>query len=303
MQDSKIEDGQSEETTPSILGLIWRGLLMGLAEVVPGVSGGTIALITGIYSHLVNCLASLSFASVRLLTTPRAFYEHHRLGFLLPLIAGMVVGIWLFAQLIVVLLERFQPVVWAFFFGVIATSVVVVGKNRSPKMLLTYGLLGLVASLLLTHAGQLTAQPSPLLFFLAGMIAVSAWILPAISGSYLLLILGLYEPMLEAVRQLDLVSLASLGAGCVVGLLLFIRALKWVLEHHYERLLSLLTGFLLGSVLNLWPWQWQAESRWSEFVSPDSYATLSNEPAWFGIAIVFAVTGGVFLWFIASRRV
>lgn len=303
MQDDKLEGEKDGDTIPPILGLVWRGLLMGLAEVVPGVSGGTIALITGIYTHLVNCLASLSFSSVRLLATPRAFYDHHRLGFLLPLIAGMALGIWLFAQLIGVLLERFEPVVWAFFFGVIATSVIVVGKNRAPKLLLTYGVIGLGASLLLTHAGQLTAQPSPLLFFFAGMIAVSAWILPAISGSYLLLILGLYEPMLNAVRQLDLVSLASLGAGCMVGLVLFIRALKWVLEHHYERLLSLLTGFLLGSVLNLWPWKWEAESRWSEFVSPSAYATLSNEPSWFGMAVVSTAVGGVFLWFIASRRV
>ncbi len=284
------------------LSILWRGMLMGLAEVVPGVSGGTMALVTGIYQQLIEALASFGIASFGLLRDFPQFVKHHRLAFLIPLGIGMVAGVVVFAQVMGYLLAHFKPVVWAFFFGVIAASVYVVGRLRSWVNLLIYGSVGLVMAIGVLFSNQLQGDPSPLTFFLAGMLAVSAWILPAISGSYMLLLLGLYEPVLAAVRAFDLVMLFSLLAGCAVGLMLFVRVLKWLLQRWYEPLLALLTGFMLGSVVNLWPWQVAAATRLEQFVSPTAYTMAEGDAAMMLPVIIAFGLGSIFLWSISRQR-
>lgn len=287
----------------SIWGNVWRGLLMGLAEVVPGVSGGTMALITGIYGRLIESIAAFGFKSLPLLRDWRAFYAHHQLGFLLPLAAGMGVGILLFAQVMGFLLSHYKPVVWAFFFGVIMASVLVIGKQRAWHHLLTFGGVGVVLALLVVSLDHGLSEATPINFFLAGMLAVSAWILPAISGSYVMLIIGLYEPVIDAIRNLEWLSLFSVAAGCVVGLALFVRLLSWLLNNWYEQLLALLTGFMLGSVLNLWPWKIAADVRWEQFVSPAVYSSATGEAAYLGLSVVAVLSGSLFLWLISRQRI
>ncbi|MEC8618633.1 MAG: DUF368 domain-containing protein, partial [Pseudomonadota bacterium] len=167
-----------------------RGVLMGLAELVPGVSGGTIAFISGIYYQLVSALSSFGPLSFKLAMQPRQFWLHHHLGFLLALVVGMVAGILVFARLIEFMMEAAEPVLWAFFFGVIAVSVLQIGAARSPRYLAAYGALGVLAGLLFLSLPSVDMSESMFVLFVAGMVAVSAWILPGISGSFVLLLLG-----------------------------------------------------------------------------------------------------------------
>ena len=168
-------------------------------------------------------------------------------------------------------------------------------------MLATYGVGGLLLALVVVTLPGFAGSATYSSFFFAGMIAVSAWILPAVSGSYMLLVLGLYEAVLTAVRELDFALLASLGVGCVVGLMLFVRLLDWLLARFYEQLLALLTGFMLGSLVNLWPWQLAAVNDWSRYVSPARYASVIEGQAFLIPCVLSMILGSVLLWLIARE--
>lgn len=272
---------------------------MGLAEVVPGVSGGTIALLTGIYRQLVDALASFGPKSLTLLSSPKAFSEHHRLPFLFSLGCGMVAGVIIFARLMGFLLSHYPPPVWSFFLGVILTSALMLGAKRAVRDLIPWGTLGLLFGLAMLLAPSLGRTESLLAVFLGGAIAVCAWILPAVSGSYVLLLLGMYEKVLTAVSDFDLPLLAALGAGCVVGLMSFVRVLRFVLERFYQQTMSLLCGFMLGSTLNLWPWRVQRGVT-SEWVLPGAYAE-AGEPAFVIASLCACLVGGTGLWLLARH--
>ena len=275
-------------------GIFGRGMLMGLAEVVPGVSGGTMAFITGIYAEMVTTIATFGVRSLVLLRNPRLFYSHHNLSFLLLLGGGMVVGVGVFAQLMQYLLSSYQPLVWAFFSGVILMSAGVIGRQLPAKFLVIYTPLGTVLGVSLLWLPAATGEPDALHFFLGGAVAVCAWLLPAISGSYVLLALGLYAPVIDALAGLNYEVLVSLGMGCVVGLMLFARLLGWLLRRCREPLLSLLIGFMLGSLFKLWPWQDPLQSGgWSGLLWPSDY--LAGE-AHIGGAIVMCLAGAFLLW-------
>jgi len=288
------------QAQPSDMGVAGRGVLMGLAEVVPGVSGGTMAFISGIYPALVGALATFGPGSLPMLARPLQFWEHHNLRFLLVLAAGMGLGILIFAQLMHFLLAHYQPLVWAFFSGVIAMSVVVIGRFRRPGQLLSWGALGLLLGLSLLWLPALQSDPALWLVFVGGAVAVCAWLLPAVSGSYVLLALGLYAPVIDALAGFNLPVLATLTAGCALGLLMFAKALAWLLRHYSEALLSLLTGFMLGSVPKLWPWQLSAaEGLGVEFLSPQHYAAASGQSSHALAALLMFVLGGIALWLLS----
>jgi putative membrane protein len=278
---------------------VWRGLLMGLAEVVPGVSGGTMALLTGIYRELVQALASFGVGSFALLRSPQVFINHHHLGFLTSLATGMVLGIIFFARLMKYLLANFPPPVWAFFFGVIAVSAVMVASKRSVKTLLGWGITGLGLGLAMLLVPTLGDTDSLVVVFIGGAIAVCAWILPAVSGSYMLLLLGLYERIIVAISEFDLVVLAVLGVGCIVGLMSFVRLLNVLLRGYYERTMGLLCGFMFGSTLNLWPWRVVGETG-SVWLTPAEYASLGR-PDFFLLSGLACLLGGLGLWLLARR--
>ncbi len=281
------------ETAWSLFSIIWRGLLMGLAEVVPGVSGGTMAFITGIYHELVRSLASFGPSSFSLLTQPRLFAQHHNLRFLCALAVGMFCGVLLFAQLMDYLLEHYQPVVWGFFSGVIAMSVVVIGRARALLNLLSYGVVGLVCGIALLWLPTSSSEPVLWMFFIGGIISVCAWLLPAVSGSYMLLAMGLYPAVVAAVAEFDFQILIVLLSGCAVGLLLFSKSLAWLLRHYQEPLLALLTGFMLGSIANLWPWQQVAEVTTEKWLSPAGYAAVQGTSPFMLLTAVAFVCGAL----------
>lgn len=241
------------------LGIYVRGFAMGAADVVPGVSGGTIAFITGIYERLIQCLTSVDVRSVQLLFRWRIRELWARIdgNFLLLLLAGILSAIFSLAHVIDFLLDQYPILVWSAFFGlIVASALTLLIKNIQISLqALIFLVLGMILIFLVSTSSYTALDPVLPVVFLAGMIAISAMLLPGLSGSFLLLVFGLYEPTLEAVKALDFAYLLSFAMGAATGLLLFSRLIHWLLKHHYRNTLMLLIGMLFGSLYAVWPWR------------------------------------------------
>ena len=236
-----------------------KGLAMGAADVVPGVSGGTIAFITGIYDELLSSINAVNFDTLKILRKEglKAAWKEVNGAFLLPLFLGIATSFVTLASLFKRLLEEYPNLLWAFFFGLIIASVFVVGKmvkNWDARTIVGV-VIGTIVSFWLTTIEPSAGTEAYWFVFLAGVIAICAMILPGISGSFILLLLGVYASMLTAVSNMDLVFIAILGAGAVVGLLSFSRVLKWTLDNYHDLTVSVLIGFLIGSLNKIWPWK------------------------------------------------
>jgi len=240
-------------------GIFLRGLAMGAADVVPGVSGGTIAFITGIYSELLHSLSRFNLQLIKTLKNQgiKAAWQHINGYFLLSLGLGIIVSILSLARLVTYLLDAHPLLVWSFFFGLILASSIFVLRQMQGWTL--GGVILLIVGITLAVAiGQLRPAEvvaSNAYIFMAGAIAICAMILPGISGSFILLLLGVYSHVLGAVKALDLTTLMLFGSGCVVGLLSFVRLLTWLLDHYHQRVIALLAGFIAGSLYLVWPWK------------------------------------------------
>ena len=285
-------------------GIFLRGAAMGMAEVVPGVSGGTIAFITGIYRELLETIAGLSFRSVgRLRYGVVAFWRTSNLGFLAALGAGMVTSILLFARVILELLDSMPLLVWAFFFGLIVGSCIDIARHSSVRVLIRVAPFGLAAALILSLSGAIALEPTPLWLFVGGMIAVSAWILPGVSGGYMLLLLGLYPSVIAAVVDLELGRLAMLMLGCVAGLAVFARVLSFLMRRHYGPVMAVLTGFMAGSLIKLWPWRSGASGA-DLPVMPWTYQQLNgHDPMLLGVVAAMLLGLGVVVLLVVVRDV
>ncbi|MDE2942666.1 MAG: DUF368 domain-containing protein [Gemmatimonadota bacterium] len=240
-------------------GVYAKGLAMGLADLVPGVSGGTIAFISGIYDELVATIAGLDR---RLLGTLReggvhGVWQAGNLGFLAVLLTGIGTSVFAFAGLLNWLLANRPVELWAFFFGLVAASVPLVGRRVADRRAGIWALAAAGAALaaVITSLPPLVRSDAPLFLAAAAAVAACAMILPGISGSFILLILGAYAPVIAALSNLDLLRLAAVGLGIVVGLLTFSRVLRRLLARLRTPTLAVLTGFLLGSLNALWPWK------------------------------------------------
>ncbi len=239
--------------------LFLKGLAMGAADVVPGVSGGTIAFVTGIYDQLLGSIRRVDAEAVRLLLKqgPKAAWEHINGTFLVVLGSGVLVALLSLAKGIHYLLLNYPTWLWAFFFGLILASIVHVGKEIRHWNMGSIGLLavGAVFAGWISTAAPGSIEPTPLIVLGAGSVAICAMILPGISGSFILLLMGLYEPILGALKNLDLGVMALFGGGAVVGLMLFSRLLTWLLATYHNLTFAILTGFMVGSLLKVWPWK------------------------------------------------
>ena len=180
----------------------------------------------------------------------------------------------------------------------IAMSVVVIGRARAPAALTKWAPLGLAAGLCLLFLPQAGADAGWLRMFIGGLIAVCAWLLPAVSGSFVLLAMGLYGTVIDAVANLDMAVLLVLGSGCVCGIMAFSRGLSWILHHHGESLLSFLTGFMLGSIVKLWPWQLSDQAGLAALAGPEQYVSATGSPHLLLQTGITIVAGGVALWLI-----
>lgn len=256
-------DGPQKRSLKDYFLVALRGIGMGAADIVPGVSGGTIAFITGIYAELLATISGIRFSLFTVLRQDglAAAWQKANLNFLVALLSGIAIAIVSLANLLSYLLATQEQLVWGFFFGLVAASVFIVGKDVKQwgTSTITAFVVGVAIAILVTSIPPLSSLNFPGFIFIAGMIAICAMILPGISGSFLLLILGAYEDVLHAVKSVDLKTIAEFGAGCVVGLLGFSRALNWMYRNHINLTISLLTGFMLGSLQKLWPWQQKVE--------------------------------------------
>ncbi|MHC0431834.1 DUF368 domain-containing protein [Streptomyces sp. O3] len=245
----------------------FRGALIGTAEAVPGVSGGTVALITGVYEKLIGGAGHLTSALrvgasdlARGRGTARARAELRNVDWsvLLPLLAGMAAALVLAAKLIAPVVEEHPQFAYAVFFGLVLASLWVPYSGSGKRWTAgNYALCLVVAAGAFTLTGLPPGEmpTNPVVVALAGSVAICALVLPGVSGSFLLLTMGLYEPTIDAVNERDLGYVAAFGLGCAVGLALFVKLLKWLLENYHHMTLVVMTGLMAGSLRALWPWQ------------------------------------------------
>jgi putative membrane protein len=239
---------------------ILKGALMGAANVIPGVSGGTMALLTGIFEKLINTIKAFDLTAIKLACgfKFKALFEHVDIKFLSAIGIGVVVSILTFARILEYLFNHHALYVWAFFFGLILASVYFVGKKieRIRGSVITLFILGtfIAGSIaFLTPAEENASIPYLLI---CGAIAMCSMILPGLSGSYVLLLMGNYQlVMIKSVSNFDLSVLIPVGIGAVCGLLAFARLLAWIFKKFHDQTIALLTGFIFGSLSILWPWK------------------------------------------------
>ena len=232
---------------------------MGAADAVPGVSGGTIAFISGIYEELISTISNVNFS---LITTWKkegflAFWKQLNGNFIIALLLGIIISFVSFMRLAKYLIEYHPVLIWSFFFGLIIASIYFVAKQIKKWELSTVVslFLGAIIAYYISSMPLSTDSDSSLFLVFAGAIAICAMILPGISGSFILLVLGAYKALSDAVHDWDFKKLGLFVLGAVVGLLSFSRLLKWLFKHYHNLTLAVLTGFILGSLNKVWPWK------------------------------------------------
>lgn len=286
-------------------GVFLRGIAMGAADIVPGVSGGTIAFITGIYFRLLAAIGAIPAAMFGDLLKGRVrnFWVRCDGTFLVTLLAGIVTSIATMASAISYLLTAFPILLWSFFFGLILASVWHVARQIKSLnwALLAPLLIGITFAWWVTTLPAGQASPDGLVFFASGALAICAMILPGISGSFILVILGMYAPLLAAIKGAELAVLGLFAAGCLVGLLSIARVLTWAIHRYHDLVLALLTGFMVGALNKVWPWKetlsWRMNSSGQQVplneanISPLQYSDLTGEPSLWGLALLCAVMG------------
>ncbi|TRX48198.1 DUF368 domain-containing protein [Fulvivirga sp. M361] len=288
--------------------LFLKGVGMGSADVVPGVSGGTIALITGIYERLLESIRSVDLDALKLLfqLDLKGFWEKINGTFLITLLLGIATSILSFAKLITYLLKTHPIPVWSFFFGLIIVSAILIVRNIG-KWKATTGvalIIGVAIAYLITEATPASTPESLWFIFLSGAIAICAMILPGISGSFILLIMGKYQYIFNALSEKNIVVIAVFMAGCITGLLSFARVISWLFKKYHDLTLALLSGFMIGSLNKVWPWKIPLEFRMNSHGEQVAYITdnvlpgeyyrqLSENPLVFQAILFIAL--GIFL--------
>jgi putative membrane protein len=239
--------------------ILLKGVAMGAADVVPGVSGGTIAFIVGIYGELLDAIKSINIASLKLLFSGKwkAFWETIHGNFLLSLVLGIGISIFSLAKIITYLLSEHPVVVWAFFFGLVLASTWIViqdVKQWNRQTLLSF-LAGAVIAFFITLATPAQTPDAYWFIFICGAVAICAMILPGISGSFILVLLGKYFFIMEALKSLKISVLLIFSGGIIVGITSFSRVLSYALRRFHDRTIAALAGFMLGSLNKVWPWK------------------------------------------------
>lgn len=283
------------------LRLFVTGIAMGTADLIPGVSGGTIAFLSGIYEELLQSIKTLSGEFLQLLISGKV---KEAIGvipfrFLLPLGLGLFTAVLFLANLMTYLLSEYPVFVWAFFFGLVVASTWIVLKrvvkwDISDKVSFV---ISAIVAYILVGAIPVETPTTPLYIFLSGMIAICAMILPGISGSFILLLLGKYQQILEAVTSRDVITLGTFIVGAILGLALFARVLSWLFKNHHDISIAILAGFMLGSVRKIWPWKEVISTRVNSYGEIMPLVENNVLPQTFDmslvIAIVLALLGGV----------
>lgn len=255
----KIKQKREEKSDKEIIKVFFTGMAMGAADIVPGVSGGTIAFVVGIYEKLIESIKTVTGKTLKLFFSGKIkqSIESVPWSFLVPLGLGLILAVATLSHIIEHLLQAHPEQIWGFFFGLVFASIFIVGKRITNwnfrviaaliiGVLIGYTLVGLIP--------QETPATLPA-FFIAGAIAICAMILPGVSGSFLLIMMGKYSQVLGAVNDLDFLVLGVFLAGVIFGLALFSRVLSWLFKNYHNAVIAILTGFMIGSLRRLWPWK------------------------------------------------
>lgn len=281
---------------------------MGAADIVPGVSGGSIALITGIYEKLLDSIKSIDKTALSFLFRfeGKAFWKHINGNFLLTILVGILTSIFTLSKFITYLLDNHPIPIWSFFCGLIIISAILILRDikRWSVSVVISIVIGTLLAYWITGLPPMSSPEAFWFVFIAGAIAICAMILPGISGSFLLLILGQYERILNAVTEKDILTLALFAFGCIVGLLSFSRLISWLLKNYHALTIGLLSGFMIGSINKIWPWKQVISYRISssgiqkpfitDNILPQNYLEITGEES----LIIFAILAfslGVFL--------
>lgn len=237
-----------------------KGFGIGAANVIPGVSGGTIALLTGVFERLVDSLKSFDIKAIKLFFSGKfkSFFEHTDFLFLATLLLGAVASIFTFARLLSFLFENYEVYVWAYFFGLILVSVYYVLKEPDSydyKTIISF-ILGAGVAIAISFLNPATENDAVWYLVICGMVGVMSMILPGLSGSFVLILMGNYQlVMIDSVNEFNLEVLIPVGIGVVIALPLFSKALSWVFKRYRNQTIAVLAGFILGSLRVLWPWK------------------------------------------------
>jgi len=265
-----------------------KGMAMGAADVVPGVSGGTIAFISGIYEELLDSINAVNFSLLKVIKKDgiKKAWQLVNGNFLVALILGIGISVVSLAKSLSWLLENNPIPLWAFFFGLVVASILLVAKQIPKwniKIVLALLIGAIVAFLITQIPASSVSEPSMFLLLLSGALAISAMILPGISGAFILVILGTYKFILTAVHERDLKTILIVGIGAIIGLLSISRLLKYIFTHYKNLTLAVLTGFIIGALGKIWPWKDALENN----ISPSNY-TGNNQMI---LAIFLAIAG------------
>lgn len=287
------------------LTLALKGMGMGAADVVPGVSGGTIAFITGIYEELINSIKSINLNAIKLFFSGKfaEFWKTINGSFLLSVFIGVGISIVSLAKGLEFLLNHYPILVWSFFFGLIVASAIYVARtiDKWNAGTVIAGVAGIAIAYAITIISPAEANTSYWFIFLSGSIAICAMILPGISGSFILVLLGMYRFIIGALGDMNIAVIGTFMAGAAVGIIAFSNVLSWLLKKYHNLTIALLSGFMIGSLNKVWPWKEVTQTivdRHGELkpietrnVLPGVYEQITGNEAWLAGALICIVVG------------
>jgi len=287
---------------------------MGAADVIPGVSGGTIAFISGIYEELINSIKSVNLNAIKLLITGKfaEFWKAINGNFLASLFLGIAISIISLAKGLKFLLDNYPILVWSFFFGLVVASTIYVARTITSWKLGTIvaGIIGIIIAYFITVITPAEAHTNYWFIFLSGAIAICAMILPGISGSFILVLLGMYKFILEAVGDFKIAIILTFLSGAAIGIISFSNVLSWLLKKYHNLTISLLAGFMVGSLNKVWPWKEVMQTFTDSHgelkpliernILPSSYEQITGNSSFLIGAIALAVVGFALIFVIEN---
>lgn len=243
--------------------LFLKGMAMGISDLIPGISGGTIALLLGIYKEFISSLKSINQLTLVFLINLnfKKLNEQLNLKFIFPVFIGILISIFIFSKLITYMISNHKILLLSFFYGLILFSSIRLIRNSSPKSIydFLYIVFGFIIGLLIMFLEPLSTSHSFFSIFFSGFIAISAMLLPGISGSYILLILGKYKFMLDSISSLNFSNISIFSLGAILGILSFSKIIHWLIINYYRATIFFLSGLMLGTLNKVWPWQLNQE--------------------------------------------
>ncbi len=288
--------------------LYLKSVFMGIAEIIPGVSGGTIAFITGIYEELIDSIKSVDGNAIKLLFSFKfsLFWKQINGTFLLTLLLGMLTSILALSRIIVFLIDQHPFKIWGFFFGLIIASAIVIFyqiETVNSKVVVST-IIGLLISAYIALEAPSSTPNSNLFIFISGAIAISALILPGISGSFILVFLSKYEFILKSLNNFDVTVISIFIGGCIVGLVTFSRVFSYLFKKYNDVVISVLVGFLLGSLFKVWPFYKVLEYNTSnEPIYTNPVLPSSSQESELIYFIVFSIIGFLSMWLLEKKYI